>query len=145
MVKYKGQWFRIISLSSTRFLYKDEKGILGRAHNGLLTHNMTFSILLPRSSHFTHLIIRACHEKFMHNGISDTLTDLPTQFWVPSSRWTVVTVIAKCAKYRGIEGRSYRVPPPPPLSEFRVVDELAYSRVGIDLAGPLYVKDIYSN
>ena len=43
-----------------------------------------------------------------------------------------------------IEGRSFRVHPPPPLPECRVSNEFAYTRVGVDFAGPVYVKDIFS-
>ena len=29
---------------------------------------------------------------------------------------------------------------PPPLPEFRLSDEFAFSRVGVDFAGPMYVR-----
>ena len=75
----------------------------------------------------------------------DTLTELRTQFWVPCGRRAVKSAIAKCARCRRIEGRSFQVPPPPPLPESRVADEFAYSRVDVDFAGPIYVRDIYSD
>ena len=53
------------------------------------------------------------------------------------------TVIGKCVVCKKIEDRSYAVPPSPPLPEFRLNDEFAFSRVGIDFAGPLYVKDAH--
>ena len=43
-----------------------------------------------------------------------------------------------------IEGRSYAVPPPPPLPEFRLSDEFAFTRVGVDFAGSVFVKDVFS-
>ena len=67
-------------------LYTDERGVLrsgGRIHNASLPHDAKFPILLPKNSHFTNLIIRASHEKVMHNGVRDTPTKLRTQFWVP--------------------------------------------------------------
>ena len=33
---------------------------------------------------------------------------------------------------------------PPPLPQFRVSDDTAFSQIGIDFAGPLYVRDIYT-
>ena len=132
-------------------LYTNERGVLrsgGPIHNASLPHDATFPILLPKNSHFTNLIIRASHEKGMHNGVIDTLTELRTQFWVPCGRLAVKSVIARCARCarcRRIEGRSSQVPPPPPLPESRVADEFAYSRVGVDFAGPIYVPDIYSD
>ena len=118
---------------------------VGRIHNASLPHDAKFPILLPKNSHFTNLIIRASHEKVTHNGVRDTLTELRTQFWVPCGRRAVKSAIAKCARCRRIEGRSFQVPPPPPLPESRVADEFAYSRVGVDFAGPIYVRDIYSD
>ena len=43
-------------------------------------------------------------------------------------------------------GRAYCIPPtPPPLPSFRVSDDLAFSKVGVDFARPLYVKNIYQS
>ena len=50
------------------------------------------------------------------------------------------TVIGKCSVCKKIEGRSYAVPHSPPLPEFRLSDEFAFSRVGVDFAGPMYVR-----
>ena len=54
------------------------------------------------------------------------------------------TVIGKCSVCKKLEGRSYAVPPPPPLPEFRLSDAFAFIRVGVDFAGPMYVKDVFS-
>ena len=54
------------------------------------------------------------------------------------------TVIAKCSVCKKIEGRSYSVPHSPTLPEFRSSDEFAFSRVGVDFAGPMYVRDIFA-
>ena len=43
-----------------------------------------------------------------------------------------------------IEGRSYAGPHSPPLPEFRLNDEFAFSRVGVDFADPMYVRDIFA-
>ena len=34
---------------------------------------------------------------------------------------------------------------PPPLPQSRVSDDLAFSQVGVDFAGPLYVRNIYNS
>ena len=54
------------------------------------------------------------------------------------------TVIGKCSVCKKIEGRSYAVPHSPPLPEFRLSDEFAFSRVRVDFAGPMYVRDIFA-
>ncbi|XP_068670957.1 uncharacterized protein [Montipora foliosa] len=128
-------------------LYKDDKGILrcgGRLKNAPIPFNARFPIFLPRSSHFTNLVINECHLKVLHNGVRETLTELRSCFWVVKGRQAVKTVIGKCSVCKKIEGRSYAVPRSPPLPEFRLSDEFAFSRVGVDFAGPMYVRDIFA-
>ena len=127
-------------------LYKDDKGILrcgGRLKNAPIPFNARFPIFLRRS-HFTNLVINECHLKVLHNGVRETLTELRSCFWVVKGRQAVKTVIGKCSVCKKIEGRSYSVPHSPPFPEFRLSDEFAFSRVGVDFAGPMYVRDIFA-
>ena len=66
-----------------------------------------------------------------------------SKFWVTKGRQTIKNVIGKCSVCKKIEGRSCAVPPPPPFPEFRLSDEFAFTRVGVDFVGPLYVKDVF--
>ena len=43
-----------------------------------------------------------------------------------------------------MEGKSYDYPEAPPLPEFRVQNDYAFSYSGIDYAGPVFVKNIYA-
>ena len=134
-------------MTRSKFRYKDDKGILrcgGRLKNAPIPFNARFPIFLPRSSHFTNLVINECHLKGLHNGVRETLTELRSCFWVVKGRQAVKTVIGKCSVCKKIEGRSYAVPQSPPLPEFRLSDEFAFSRVGVDFAGPMYVRDIFA-
>jgi len=72
-------------------------------------------------------VINDCHLKVPHNGARDTLTELRSRFWVTKGRQTAKTVIGKCPVCKKLEGRSYGVPPPLPLPEFRLSDELAFT------------------
>ena len=94
--------------------------------------------------HITRLIIEQCHRTVMHNGLRETLTQLRTRFWISKGRQRVKKVIAKCNVCKKIEGKSYGVPLTPPLPPFRLSDEFAFTKIGQDYAGPLFVKDIYS-
>ncbi|XP_068761955.1 uncharacterized protein [Montipora capricornis] len=80
-------------------------------------------------------------DQVLHNGVRETLTELRSCFWVVKGRQAVKTVIGKCSVCKKIEGRSYAVPHSPPLPEFRLSDEFAFSHVG---AGPMYVRDIFA-
>ena len=125
-------------------LYKDDKGIFfrcgGRLKNAPIPFNAHFPIFLPRSSHF----INECNLKVLCNGVRGTLTELRSCFWVVKGRQDVKTVIGKCSVCKMIDGKSYAVPHSPPLPEFRLSDEFAFSRVGVDFAGPMYVRDIFA-
>ena len=128
-------------------LFTDDKGILrcgGRLKNAPIPYDARFPIFLPRCSRFTYLVINDCHFKVLHNGVRDTLTELRSRFWVTKGRQTVKTAIGNCSVCKKLQGRSYAVPPPPPLPEFRLSDEFAFTRVGVDFAGPIYVKDVFT-
>ena len=43
-----------------------------------------------------------------------------------------------CRRY---EGRGFKVPTQPDLPEFRLSQKPAFTYVGVDYAGPLYIKD----
>ena len=128
-------------------LFSDDKGILrcgGRLKNAPIPYDARFPISLPRCSRFTYVVINDCHFKVLHNGVRNTLTELRSRFWVTKGRQNVKTAIRNCSICKKLQGRSYAVPPPPPLPEFRLSDEFAFTRVGVDFAGPIYVKDVFA-
>ena len=53
-------------------------------------------------------------------------------------------MISPCATCKKLEGRSYNAPPQPPLPDFRVSDEFAFTLVGVDFAGPVYLREVFS-
>ena len=150
-------WYKYVQLEITKdksfdqvktslSLFKDEHDVLrckGRIGNAPIPYQARFPILLPRLSHFTRLVIIDCHERVMHNGVRDTLSELRTGFWVVRGRQTVKSIISKCVLCKRIEGKNYGAPPSPPLPEFRLSDDFAFTRVGVDFAGPVYLRDIY--
>ena len=50
-------------------------------------------------------------------------------------RHTVRKVISSCTACKKLDGRPYNAPPQPPLTDFRVSDEIAFTQVGVDFAG----------
>ena len=54
------------------------------------------------------------------------------------------SLLSKCSTCKRIIGKPYDSPGAPPLPPFRVSDDAAFSQIGIDFAGPLYVRDIYN-
>ena len=52
----------------------------------------------------------------------------------------VKKILSKCTNCRRLEGPPYGNPEAPPLP-----DKLAFSIIGVDHAGPMYLKDICSS
>ena len=76
----------------------------------------------------------------MHNGLKETLTEGRSKYWIPKGRQTVKKELLGCNICRRFQGRSYPVAESPNLPESRVRDVHAFSCVGVDFAGPLFVK-----
>ena len=54
-------------------------------------------------------------------------------------------LLSKCARCKRLIGKCYDTPGPLRLPSFRVSDNVAFSNIAVDFAGPLYVKNIYSD
>ena len=50
-------------------------------------------------------------------------------------------ITSRCTVCRRYEGRGFKVPPQPDLPEFRIQNS-AFTYVGVDYAGPLYIKEL---
>ena len=121
----------------------EQEGILrcvGRLVNSDLEFDARRPILLPRKHHLTKLIIRDCHERVHHSGVRATLAELRSKFWVPRGRQEVKGTLSECVTCKKLKGKPYSSPPTAALPEFRVKEAPPFSRVGVDFAGPLYVK-----
>ncbi len=121
----------------------DHDGILicrGRLQCSELNMNAKFPIVLPNDNHFTNLVIMHCHEQVFHCKVKGTLAELRSRFWVTQGRQYVKKVIKNCFICKKLEGKSFGSPPIAPLPDFRVSQALPFSKVGVDFAGPLYIK-----
>ena len=124
-------------------LFRDERGILrcgGRLTNSDLQYSTKHPIFLSKQTHLAMLIARKAHEKVLHNGVKDILTEIRTKYWIVKGRSLVRSVIHQCVVCRRYEGKPHHYPAPPPLPEFRVNEALPFSSTGVDFAGPLYIK-----
>lgn len=125
-------------------LFEGDHGVLrcrGRIDNALgLSYSTKHPVILPGDHHLTTLYIRRAHARVLHNGTKETLTELRSQFWVIKGRSVVKRILQHCYICRRHEGKSYLVPPPPPLPAFRVQEAPPFTNTGVDFAGPLYIK-----
>ena len=77
----------------------------------------------------------------MHNGLKSTLNEVRSRVWITRARQRVRKFIHNCTTCRRFESLPYKYPTSPHLPEFRVEEGDAFSSVGTDLAGPLYVRN----
>ncbi|KRY49181.1 hypothetical protein T03_14601 [Trichinella britovi] len=98
--------------------YLDERGVLragGRLVNSDLPASMQHPAVLPGNHVLTRGLIRRCHQRQLHAGVEQTLASPTTLL--------------------GLEGTQMAT-----LPRDRVVEAPASSQVGMDFAGPLYVR-----
>ena len=100
-------------------------------------------VLLRRNSYFIKLIILSSHEKVFHSRLEATLNNVRMRYWITKGRETVKTVLKNCSICNLVKGKFIIPPKTPILRNFRVNCSFAFEGVGIDFAGPLYVKEIY--
>ena len=77
----------------------------------------------------------------MHSGVTSTLTELRSKYWLVQGRQVIKKFIHTCVVCRKAGGHPYKGPPAPPLPSFRVTQVVPFAHTGLDFAGPLYVKD----
>ncbi|XP_065195672.1 uncharacterized protein LOC135827076 [Sycon ciliatum] len=123
----------------------DNAGLLrvgGRLqHADFLTAEQRNPIVLPRGDHVTQLIVKACHERGYHAfGVSRTLAELSSRYWIVAGREEVRAWKAKCARCaRNRTKPAMQVMAP--LPKVRVSLPLrAFGRVSVDYAGPFMTK-----
>ena len=70
-------------------MFLDDNGIWrcgGRLNNAELPYDALHPILLPRDHPFTVLVVRRAHQRVMHSGIKDTLTEIRSRYWILQGR-----------------------------------------------------------
>ena len=79
-----------------------------------------------------------------HSGLECTLNRIRCKYWFKGGQNTVKSIIRKCVACRLIQAKCVQPPPTPLLPEHRVSYDFPFQHVGVDYAGPLYVRDNYS-
>ena len=122
----------------------EEEGILrcikGRLKNSDLELSARYPIILPKDHRLTELLVRKSHSDVHHCGVRATLCRLRSKYWVVKRRQLVKRIVGKCDTCKRLEGKSYSEAPVSDLPGFRVRQAAPFSKVGIDFAGPLFVK-----
>lgn len=114
----------------------------GRLNMSQLPYQAKHPALLPKAHPFTRLIAEHYHKKLLHGGGRALLTAIRAEFWPIDGRRLVRSVVRACF-------RCYRLSPVPAHQQIgqlpapRVIPSRPFSVVGVDYAGPLYLKAIH--
>ena len=98
-------------------------------------------ILRDSNSHFTKLLILKAHEDVLHYGIEFTLNKIRSKFWIVRGRKTVRSFLRKCVICKRYQGNTLVPPEYPGLRKFRIECSHAYQVIGLDYAGPFFIKN----
>lgn len=124
-------------------LCHDDKQVLrcsGRINNSSLQLGSKHLILLPSSHPFVELLIRKTHEKVKHSAVNIALATIWGRFWILQGRQAVKRALRHCMICKKLEGLLYPASYSPDLPNIRVSDDLPFTHVGVDFAGPVYIQ-----
>ena len=88
----------------------------------------------------TKLIVLRCHKKVYHNGVKQTLNELPVEFWINCCRSYVRKLLNSCFICKRLQSRSCNTLK---TQIYRINATVPFQVCGADYLGLLYVKDIY--
>lgn len=123
-------------------LWTDDDGLLrirGRLCSSNMTHDERHPVVLPKRHRYTVLLVQRAHQQLLHAGARDTLVQLREKYWIVRGRQLVKSVVRSCVVCRrfsatGIDAATGLLPPD------RTTKADPFEVVGIDFAGPLFVK-----
>ncbi|RWR99198.1 uncharacterized protein B4U79_12713, partial [Dinothrombium tinctorium] len=122
--------------------FLDENGLLrvgGRLQFANLNRDQKHPIILPKEGSFTEMIIRSCHERVMHSGLRDTIIQIRERYWIIKGRQKVKSILRKCVVCRRLHSLNFNSRWAP-LPSDRTSLRKPFEAVGVDFAGPLYIK-----
>ena len=117
----------------------------GRLERSDLELESKYPIYLPKEHKFVELLVLDCHSRVFHCGLKSTLAEFRARFWISKGRQFVKKILKRCFICRKMEGRPFKSPPTAAIPDFRVTEAAPFSNIGIDFAGPLYVKENKGN
>ncbi|XP_021966107.1 uncharacterized protein LOC110861310 [Folsomia candida] len=130
------------TIANLRVVWDTDDGI-ARVQTKLLMRtdmvNFKTPILLPEKHPLVRLLIRYIHLESGHGGTQYVMGRLREKYWIIRGRKAVRQVITGCVRCRRFSAQHVKTPEAP-LPEDRVRTSVAFEVVGVDLAGPLFLK-----
>ena len=117
----------------------------GRLQNSALAYSTQHPVILPPNHAITKLLIMKQHDELGHSGVSHVLNSLRQQYWIVRGRAAVRKALTSCFRCRAWSA-DFGKQRMADLPEARVVaGERPFSCTGVDLMGPLTVKQGRNN
>ncbi|XP_055543581.1 uncharacterized protein LOC129729124 [Wyeomyia smithii] len=122
--------------------FLDEKGIIrigGRLERSAENYQTKHPAILPKIYPLTRLITKHYHALCLHSGPRMTLATMRQEFWPINGKVTANLVCSKCPQCF----RQNPVPVKQPIGQFpksRITPSRAFTVVGVDYCGPVYIK-----
>ncbi|CAF1418291.1 unnamed protein product [Didymodactylos carnosus] len=134
--KYYSEEKRLINQGQSNGLIKhlrlfiDDEGLIrcnGRLKNPELSEGAKTPILLPKRDRYVELIIENIHKKLLHSGSRHILSELRQNYWLPTGRRIIESIIKKCWACKKWEGGPFQPPVPPALPKERLLEAPAFT------------------
>ncbi|CAL8130362.1 unnamed protein product [Orchesella dallaii] len=97
-------------------------------------------IVLPHRSPVVDALIMHEHKKHCHAGVQTLLSILREQFWILKGRRTIRQVFRKCEDCMRYAAKKMD-PEMAPLPKDRMQADIPFQVTGVDMMGPLFLKD----
>lgn len=124
-------------------VFQDEQGIIRlktRLTNLNDHHDFKFPIVLPPEAPIVKQLIFESHRNYCHAGVGFLLTKLREKYWILHGRKAIRGVTSKCYRCRIFAAKAF-ITPTAPLPLDRVKDAEPFQTTGVDLAGPLILRN----
>ena len=111
----------------------------GRQHHSKMAFSQVHPIILPKQHPLTKLIVRTEHLRLLHAGPTLMMSMLSQRFHIVGCRQLVRFVARECVVCRKESAK----PQPQLMGQLpteRITPGSVFDRVGVDYAGPVYIK-----
>ena len=78
-----------------------------------------------------------------HMSVKHTLAETRASYWIPRGRSYIRKILHKCVTCKRINARPYPYPSISNLPSCRMRDDVPFSAIGVDYAGPLLCKNVF--
>ncbi|XP_054723598.1 uncharacterized protein LOC129233649, partial [Uloborus diversus] len=104
------------------------------------SYEFRYPILLPSKHYIVNCLVRDYHLKYSHAGTQALTVIMREEFWIIGARRTIRSIVKNCVRCKRFAAK------PPTTGSIqlpldRVRDAFAFEVTGIDLCGPLILRN----